>query len=678
MLSPLLFASIRLVLVLIVAAGVAGGIARAAAQTALPNLDRVLQAIEDETWPWARKLARDTGDPVVVDYVSWRGLRARDDVDFAELRAFIETHEDWPGLDALQRRAEARLDETVPYVERRAFFARRAPQTRQGRTRLAEAHLAAGDAAAAASIARRSWIDDDFPTGEERYFLALFGGYLRPEDNAVRLDRLLWDGKVQGARAMLDAVDEGKRRLAIARIALQTSAPGVDRMIERVPAELNDDGGLAFDRLQWRKHKGRIDGVREILLAPPARLGRAEAWWSDRAYEVRELIDGRRFDDAYALARLHGQPSGVAAAEALFLEGWLALRFVDRPREALSAFERLHGLVASPISRARAAYWAGRAASALGEPNQARRWFEAAARHGTTFYGQLAADAIGRPLRLPATATVPLAAKAPPLARLAASLCRAGATNEARPFLRHLLIGGVAPEAVVGIAATCKDPSLLVEIGKAGVAAGVAHPVWSYPLLPDLDPDDVGHEERLALVLAVARQESHFDAKARSHVGAGGLMQLMPGTAKAMARRLNIPYDAARLTTDAAYNLMLGDIYLAGLDERYAGAPALMAAAYNAGPGRVSAWLERHGDPRGVDVETMVDWIELIPYRETRNYVQRIIEGQRVYVVLLDPDRIPAELEPDRALATLLTPKPKPQVATTVLLPSPPAPRSTG
>ena len=677
MLSPAFLAPIRL-LALLVTVCVAGGVGRAAAQTTPPDVGRVLQAIEDETWPWARRLARNTGDLVVADYVRWRELGARGDVTFAELRAFIETHGDWPGLDTLQRRAEARLDEAVPHAERLAFFAGRAPQTRQGRTRLAEAHLAAGDAAAAASIARRSWIEDDFPTGEERYFLTLFADYLRPEDDAARLDRLLWDGKVRGARAMLDRLGEGERRLAIARIALQTSAPGVDRMIERVPADLRGDGGLAFDRLQWRKRKGRVEGVREILLDPPRRLGRAKAWWSDRAYQVRELIDAHRFDDAYALARLHGQPSGVAAAEALFLEGWLALRFVDRPREALGAFERLHGLVASPISRARAAYWAGRAASALGEPNQARRWFEAAARHGTTFYGQLAADAIGRPLRLPATATVPLGTKAAPQARLAASLCRAGAPDEARPFLRHLLIEGVAAEAVVGIAAACNDPSLLVVVGKAGVAAGVAHPVWSYPLLPDLDPNDVGHEERLALVLAVARQESHFDAKARSHVGAGGLMQLMPGTAKAMARRLKIPYDAARLTTDAVYNLMLGDIYLAALDERYEGALPLMAAAYNAGPGRVGTWLERHGDPRGGDVETLVDWIEMIPYRETRNYVQRIVEGQRVYAVLLDPDRIPAELEPDGPSVTLLTPEPKPQIRTSVLLPSPPAPRSTG
>lgn len=637
---------------------------------------QALAAADEGQWAWASRMAGASGEPAFVDYVRWREFKdPASGADFAALRGFIEAHEDWPGLYRLQRNLESVLDGTVPPLERIAFFSRRAPLGRQGRVRLAEALLAVRARDKAAGLARESWIGDDFSATEERFFLGLFKDELRPEDHIARVDRLLWENKVQGARDMLDRIDEAHRRLALARIALQSSAPGVDAAIRRVPARLRRDPGLEIDRLEWRKRKGLEGGVREALMAPPERLGRPEAWWYYRAYYTRDLIDAHRFDEAYAMVRRHGQADGLSAAEANFLEGWLALRFMNEPTAALAAFTRLYVNVTSPISRARGAYWAGRAARTLGDEKAARRWFEEAARHPTTFYGQLATDLLGRTLRLPRVdvpPALPAASKLPmaPMGRLAGLLCAVGAAKEAEPFLERLLLEGYAAGEVMALASGCEEARLLVELGKAGVQAGILHPVWSYPLpFNDSFAEVAGDRPRRALLTAVARQESHFDRKAESGAGALGLMQLMPRTAAAVAKTIGVAYAPSRLTVDPTYNLALGAGYLASLAERYNGTLALMAAAYNAGPMRVARWIETSRDPRGLDVDGLVDWIELIPFRETRNYVQRVIEGFRVYEVLLDPNR---EVQPlDEGFERVPRPLPRPQARFLVPRPRP-------
>ena len=637
---------------------------------------QALAAADADAWEIAKELARASGEPAFVDYMRWRELKdpARS-AGFEALRGFIEAHEDWPDLSRLQRNLEAGLNAAVPPMAQIDFFARRPPLGRQGRVRLAEALLAVGSRDEAVKLAREIWVKDDFGATEERFFLGLFADVLRPEDHLARVDRLLWNNKVQRARGMLDRIDEAHRRLAVARIALQTSAPGVDAIIERVPAQLRRDPGLEMDRLEWRKRKGREAGVREILLASPERLGRPDAWWDYRAYHTRDLINAHRFEEAYAMVRHHGQVDGLKAAEANFLEGWLALRFMHEPASALAAFIRLYANVASPISLARGAYWAGRAARALGDEKAARRWFEEAARHPTTFYGQLATDLLGYPLRLPKVDLPPALPAASilrtvPMGRLAALLCKAGAAKEAEPFLEQLLLKGFAPGEVMALASGCEEARLLVKLGKVGVRAGILHPVWSYPLpFNDSFALVAGDRSHRALLTAVARQESHFDRKAESRAGALGLMQLMPSTAAAMARTIGIAYAQDRLTADPAYNLALGAGYLGTLAERYEGTLALMAAAYNAGPTRVARWIESSGDPRGLDVDGLVDWIELIPFGETRNYVQRIIEGFRIYEVLLDPNR---EFQPlDEGFERVAKPLPRPQARFLVPLPRP-------
>lgn len=610
----------------------------------LGQIRQMLEAVEEEKWDWARHLVEDLGEPLLLTYVRWRALRAGEGQGgFDGYRSFLDLHPDWPRMARVQRRAEEAIDEHVPHADRLAFFADRAPLTRQGRVRLAEALKGSeGERARLEALVRRTWIENDFGKGEEDYFLDLFADHLRPEDHVARLDRLLWERRETDAKRMFRFVDAGWEALATARLRLQQMTPGVDRAIAAVPAELKDDPGLAYERLRWRRKKGRDADVREILLDPPDELGRPNVWWYERAYATRTLLDERRFEKAYDVVSRHRQKEGPGYAEAQWLTGWIALRFVGREAEALERFEAMHAAVRTPISQGRAAYWAGRAAAALGDDDLARRWYRQSADHPTTFYGQLAAEALGEPLRLPRIDAVDghdgraLERRHGAQVRLVTLLCAAGSGDAASPFLEQLLYASEDRDAVMRLAAGCGRPDLSVILAKRGVQAGLLDAIWSYPvpLTHGLLYPSTGEPEP-ALMLAVARQESHFETGATSPAGALGMMQMMPATARGIARSHGLPFAESRLRYDDEYNLRLGGRYLARLIDRFDGAIALTLAAYNAGPSAVRDWIARHGDPRDMSQADAIDWFELIPYRETRNYVQRVVEARTVYRHLL-------------------------------------------
>ncbi len=607
-------------------------------------LERGLAAADSGQWPVARRHIETLGAPLLRRYIMWRELVAGSGaIDFQGHAAFLRRYPDWPRLGAVRANAELRIDETVSYAERLGFFADRRPATRQGRIRLAEAALAMGDAEQGRALVRQSWVADNFGQSEERYFLQQFGHLLGPAEHAARLDRLLWDRRESEARRMLRRVDGGHAALAEARLGLQAMAPGVDGLIRRVPPAYQNDPGLLYDRMRWRRMRGRDDGVREILLEPPAVLGRPALWWNERAYQIRSALSDRDFPAAYALAKEHGQREGATFAEATWLVGWLALRHADEPRTALGHFAQMYDAVSTPISRARAAYWSGRAADAMGDPRATARWFGLAAEHPTTYYGQLALEEMGAPLRLADLASrlngihgADPAFDSKDQVRLVRLFCALDMADRALPFLERLLLDVPDKRRVVALAHDCGRPDLVVELGKHGVSAGVVDPLISYPVPAHrglLQP--IGQAIEPALGLAIARQESHFATGAQSSAGALGLMQVMPATGRAIAERFGIHWSERLLHRDPEYNAQIGIRYLGMLAERYDGELAMMAAAYNAGPPRVSAWVERHGDPRTLDRHGLIDWIELIPFRETRNYVQRVIEGRNVYRELL-------------------------------------------
>jgi soluble lytic murein transglycosylase len=369
-------------------------------------------------------------------------------------------------------------------------------------------------------------------------------------------------------------------------------------------------------------------------------LGRPALWWFERELQIRRALRKRDFELAYRLASRHRQSAGADFAEAEWLAGWLALRFVNQPNTALSHFIRLYGSVRAPVERASAAYWAGRSAAAMGNPSLAGQWYRTAAAFPIAYYGQLAAEELGlahRPLPdpPPAAAEQRAAFDNDELVRVARMLIAADATAQLTPFL--LRLGELATSTIqVGmvaeLAATSGRPHLVAQVGRYTAYYGHPNHVAAYPI-----PEIAGlmrpppGEPEAALLLGVGRQESMFNPWVSSRAEASGLLQLIPRTALLMAGQLGLPYNRGLLTGNPDYNVRLGSHYLKTLLKRYDGEVALAVAAYNAGPSRVDEWVRLHGDPRRRDRHHLIDWIELIPFDETRNYVQRVLEGRNTY-----------------------------------------------
>ena len=358
--------------------------------------DAAFAAAEAGRWERADRLAAKGAYPSLRRLLSWMRLsEARPLPGFAEFAAFIGANPDWPGMNNLRRRAEVAMGDAMDPDRVIRWFTDHPPLSGVGKMRLAEAHRARGDDNAAAILLRDAWINGNFSRAEEKTFYKRYHHrWLKPEDHTARLDRLLWDGKRRAARRMLRRVDAGSRALGEARMALRAFAGGVDGAIARVPAELRDHPGLWYERLRWRRRKGFHDSAREILDALPDELMRPALWWRETKFETRKAIQAGFISMAYAYAADHRQTEALPRAEAEWLAGWIALRFLGDAALAAHHFAALYSGVRYPISLTRGAYWSGRAAAAK-DPALARKWYETASRHPTTFYGQLALAELG-------------------------------------------------------------------------------------------------------------------------------------------------------------------------------------------------------------------------------------------------------------------------------------------
>ncbi len=583
----------------------------------------------------AIRLAAKGHDPLPAKILRWLDMtRPGSHASFAQIVAFIEANPDWPLGVRLLLRAEESLVGDEPAATLVDWFAKHPPKTADGRGMLGAALLRLGRRDEATNVLRRAWIESNFGAKQERQFARRHRKLLRRDDHRARLDRLVWDRRFRQARRMLRRVDTASRRLAEARMSLAAKRGGVDGAIARVPDRLKNDSGLVFERLRWRRRKGRTEGALELLDDPPGPLVRPVRWWIEREILARRLLAQGRWKRAYGVIRNHGLRKGSRFAEAEFLGGWIALRFLDDPTLALAHFERLFGAVRYPISVARAAYWAGRAADRLDDGALAREWYRRAARFDATYYGQFAAERTGRRARrsLPAEPRpngFELATfNRDELVRAVFLLNELGQHDLIGPFIDRLARLGDDPAHLVlvgRLALAIGRLDLATRVGRYAYLRGVRLTSLAYPVI-----DAPGNVPEPALMLSIARQESNFDIQAKSRRGARGIMQIMPATARKVSRALNLRYSKARLLRDPTYNMRLGGAYLKTLIERYDGTYILAIAAYNAGPQAVNRWISLYGDPRSDDLDP-IDWIEMIPYRETRNYVQRVLENLTIY-----------------------------------------------
>jgi soluble lytic murein transglycosylase len=622
----------------------------AAAQSAreAEALSQALREMREGDWDAARSTARGAG-AIGVDIIEWHYLRGANGT-FDETVAFLNRRPDWPGLAYLRERSEPAIPKGSRAAEVIAFFDGNPPQTGTGAIALISAYLQQGRDAEAESLAIETWRTRVLSEPDEALLLDRYGQTLLPHHRA-RLDMLLWEDQRPGAERMYPRVDPGWRALGQARLALRADQPGVDTLIEAVPAALADNPGLAFERMQWRARKGRNEGAVELILAREGTeeaLGRPSAWGSWRASLARAAMREGEARTAYRLASRHGLTGGSTYADLEWLAGYVALTYLDDPQTALRHFENLRLAVETPISLGRAGYWEGRAYEAMGNAEMAQAAYAFGAEFQTSFYGLLAAEKAGIPMDPELTGRIDYgdwrSSSFANSSVLAAALLlqRAGELTLAERFLTHLAENLNAQEVgqLATLAFELEEPHIALMIAKRAADGGIVVPAAYYPVV------DLGAANPIVppeLALSIARRESEFDPTVVSGVGARGLMQLMPGTAEEMAGDLGLPYSANRLTSDPAYNATLGVAYLAELIGTFGSNFVLVSAAYNAGPSRPIRWMEERGDPRSGQID-VVDWIEHIPFTETRNYVMRVMESLPVYRARLSGQTEPIRL----------------------------------
>ncbi len=634
--------------------------ASAARADAAGDLRAGLAEMRKGDWNEALAVSGARGS-VTRDIIVWHWLREGFGSS-GDVLVFLERRPDWPGLAWLRRKSEPSFTGADP--DRAVnFYADQPPQTAEGALNYAVALKAKGRIGDAEADIVTAWRTMPMGSGLQKDYLENFGKLLKPHHTA-RLDRMLWDNHLVSAGRMLPLVGTDQRKLAEARIALQKREPGVDGKISAVPKALAESPGLAFDRFVWRDKKELDDSAIDLMLARstgPDALGEPDKWAEGRRRLARLEMRQGSAPRAYEVAANHHMTPemGYGYADLEWLAGFLALRKLNDPATAVRHFQNFEGAVKSPISRGRAGYWLGRAYAAQGDAEKAYDAYAMGADYQTSFYGILAAEQIGRPFD--STLSNPPRAAHWRQAEFANSsvleagllLLKAGEANLSERFLTHLVesLNTAQANQLGDLVIELKEPHLAVMIAKRAATTGTVLPAAYYPVHPVAD---IGLPMAKEMTLAIARRESEFDPVVISGAGARGLMQVMPATAKLVAQELGIlsGHQTGRLTTDWEYNAKLGANYLSSLAADFNGNVVMMAAGYNAGPRRPISWMERYGDPRAGEVD-VVDWIETIPFSETRNYVMRVTESLPVYRARLGKPALPVPFSQELTGSTL-------------------------
>jgi len=593
------------------------------------------------------------GGAIASDVARWNSLRQSEAFPFATYASFLTSHQGWPGEAALRRIAERKIDpNSVSPGEVLRYFSVHAPLTAGGHAHHAMALLASGEVEAARAAARRAWHGGVMAQTEESRLLGAFGAQLSQQDHDIRAATLLDNGDRTSALRVVPMTSFARRPLYEARIALQTRAPDAASRVAALAPDALGDAGLVMDRANWLRNSGQSQAARDFLASPRTLTTRprdaenyletlltvARAAAADRQWSLAYRIASRA-DDAFAPGtdvsqRTMGERDDYTSL--VWLAGTTALQQLGRPADAESMFARYAqgGRSLQVLTKGR--YWAGRAAASAGRPAEAAAHFEAAARYPELFYGQLALERLGRPVPAPApslaqpTDAERLAFEQRSLVAATRYLGQTGNWADQSTFVRTLseAVDNVRDrQLAIDFSRTIGRPDLAVWVARSARNSGTPHYVraaWPEASIPP------AQSHYWSFAHGIIRQESSFDRAAVSHAGARGMMQLMPPTAREVAGRIGLPYDFGRLTSDPSYNISLGSSYLATLASQWGGNAVLAAASYNAGAGNVRRWVNENGDPRMPHVD-ILQWIEAIPFSETRGYVQRVIENAVVY-----------------------------------------------
>ena len=626
----------------------------------LSLLDRAFDLADRKQWDAALALAAQMSSAAARDVVLWRAYTNKDNgAPFTDLDRFLAGHRNWPNQRALQARAEEAMPaEAMQPDQVVSWFQGRDPVSGEGMIKLGDALIRKGQSANGNAWVRRGWIEGNFTLDRVSAFAARYSSLLSDDDNKRRASRLVWSNEYGQANAMTNWLNNDVEAMIAARIKLRQNARDADAAYARVASSLRNDAGLMFDRAHWLRKRDRNNEAWPLLIAATTNLDGTppdvEEWWGELNYQAREALDAGDVQQAYQIASGHHIPkdAGVPYAEAEFLSGWIALQFVKKPDAAYDHFLRLREGVTAPISVARAHYWAGRAADKAGRSAEAQRQFGIAATYPQTYYGQLAAavvnprEALNLPIR---AASAKQAALDQGILQAMQALADVGADGLLRTFALAFADGFTERDQFVVLTSFMRQlnqPALALRVAKRGLQKNlpvydIAYPTISLPVYAgNASPPES------ALILGFTRQESEFDPEAMSSAGARGLMQMMPATAKITAHQNGISYrDKSDLFTPTT-NLQLGMAHVSGLLSDFGGSYVLAIASFNAGQGRINQWISTYGDPRATDGD-IVDWVERIPFNETRNYVQRVMENTQIYRNVLAGRDVPMMIATD-------------------------------
>jgi len=609
----------------------------------LAAVKQAISMVHKERADEATTIERTISDSVARKLVEWAILRSdNSSVDFSRYAAFIAANPTWPSLVTLRRHAEAVLwQQQVDAQTTLNYFHEQEPLTAKGYFALARALLVKGDVGRAATAVRTAWQNDGFSETVEAQARTTFSGLITPNDDKIRMDARFYLGEDEAGMRAAQHLDAAQQAIAKARAAVNSKSGNARALLEAVPAAARHDPGYMFSRIQWLRRNNDIKEAAQWMLAAPHdpdQLLDVDDWWVERRLIARKLLDLGDAKTAYAIADGAATPASEnQRAEQEFTAGWIALRYLSEPAVALPHFAHIADGVTNPITLARAFYWQGRAAQALGRERDARGYYEVAARFSTAYYGQLARaqlhlDAVAlreppapehRPLEIGRAFEILYAIDERDL--VAGMAADVGDKSSDGPGLARL----------AEIAAHHNDARATLLIGKAALGHGLPFERYAFPDFGVPDYRQIGPQVERCVVYSIVRQESAFNTKVVSSAHALGLMQVTPGAGRTTARKFNVPFDQKRLLGDVTYNAQLGTAELGDEIATWRGSYILAFVAYNAGPRRAKEWIEQFGDPRGGRIDP-VDWIERIPISETRYYVQRILENMQVYRARLE------------------------------------------
>ena len=604
--------------------------------------------IENKRWQTALKLSKKARDKTVFELINYLYLkRPSNSASFYDYTSFINNNPNYPRISRLRYLAEHKIN--ISSSSPRSiikWFNGEAPLSDYGKIKLGEIYIQEGDYETGAKLIKEGWIKARLSKSDLRYLRKKYKKIITVDDNIKRADWHAWEGKHWDVQRMLRYLPKDETLLYRARQLLISRSYGVDEAIAKVPDKYKNNIGLQYDRAKWRRRRGRLFPSLEIVLntpKDPIKLVRPDKWWKERKILSRSLIYKKKHAMAYKVSSNHSLLDGPEYADAEWLSGWIALTFLDDPNLALQHFKNFYKSVGYPISLSRGSYWIGRAYKKIGNDKKSEEFYKEASKYLNTYYGQLAFNELYPDGSFSLDEQPKVSEKYKkefyknPLIKTVKLLHELDKTKYSKDFLKHLALLNIEKGSEILAA------KLAIEITRYDFAIQIAKNASyekrflneiNYPIIQTPKVVNKKAMPKSELVLAVIRQESEFDQRANSYAGARGLMQLMTYTAKLVAKQAKLPYVKSRLKSDPEYNIKLGSFYLAGLLEEYEGSYPFALAAYNAGPKRVKYWKKINGDPQKGKID-YVNWVELIKFKETRNYVQRVLENINVYRYIL-------------------------------------------